>query len=111
MHIIYIVFPCLHCCVLDVLELFCVNSVYLVDDLHLMTLVLIQVAIKNNIDVFYFACQVPMNALFVEDGQMDKRVFLATWKDIPAQNEVQYALANIQCNAGIDLNISQLVIS
>lgn len=59
----------------------------------------LQVAIKNNIDVFYFACLVPMNVYFVEDGQMDKRVFLATWKDIPAQNEVQYTLTNVQCNA------------
>jgi AP-1 complex subunit beta-1 len=66
-----------------------------------------QVAIKNNIDVFYFACVVPMNVYFTEDGQMDKRVFLATWKDIPAHNEVQYTLANIQCNAGIVLNTSQ----
>jgi AP-1 complex subunit beta-1 len=68
---------------------------------------LMQVAIKNNIDVFYFACLVPMNVFFTEDGQMVKRVFLATWKDIPAQNEVQYTLANIQCNAGIVLNMSQ----
>lgn len=68
---------------------------------------LLQVAIKNNIDVFYFACLVPMNIFFTEDGQMDKRVFLATWKDIPAQNEVQYTLSNIQCNAGIVLNMSQ----
>lgn len=55
----------------------------------------LQVAIKNNIDVFYFACIVPMNVLFVEDGQLDKRVFLSTWKDIPAQNEVQYTLNGI----------------
>lgn len=48
----------------------------------------LQVAIKNNIDVFYFACIVPMNVYFTEDGQLDKRVFLSTWKDIPAQNEV-----------------------
>lgn len=59
----------------------------------------LQVAVKNNIEVFYFACLIPMNVFFVEDGQMDKRVFLATWKDIPAQNEVQYTLTNIQCNA------------
>ncbi|XP_054262877.1 AP-1 complex subunit beta-1-like [Macrosteles quadrilineatus] len=59
----------------------------------------LQVAIKNNIDVFYYACLVPMNVYFVEDGQMDKRVFLSTWKDIPAQNEVQYTLTNVQCNA------------
>lgn len=52
-----------------------------------------QVAIKNNIDVMYFAVLVPLYVLFTEDGNMEKRVFLATWKDIPAQNEVQYQLA------------------
>jgi len=77
--------------------------------LHFLTF-FVQVAIKNNIDVFYFACLVPMNVFFTEDGQMDKRVFLATWKDIPAQNEVQYTLANIQCSAGIAISISQSVI-
>jgi len=58
------------------------------------------VAVKNNVDVFYFSCMVPMHVLFTEDGEMDKRVFLATWKDIPVQNEVQYELSNVQHNAG-----------
>ncbi|KAK0176124.1 hypothetical protein PV328_000292 [Microctonus aethiopoides] len=48
----------------------------------------LQIAIKNNIDVFHFACIVPMNVYFMEDGQLDKRVFLSTWKEIPVQNEV-----------------------
>lgn len=52
----------------------------------------LQVAIKNNIDVFYFSCTVPMNVLFMEDGEMDRKVFLATWKDIPATNEVESKL-------------------
>lgn len=43
-----------------------------------------------------------MHALFVEDGEMEKRVFLATWKDIPAQNEVQHEICNVQHNAGTD---------
>lgn len=59
----------------------------------------LQVAIKNNIDVFYFACLVPMNVYYVEDGQMDKRLFLSTWKEIPAQNELQYTLTNVQLSA------------
>ena len=42
-----------------------------------------------------------MHVLFTEDGEMDKRVFLATWKDIPVQNEVQYELSNVQHNAGL----------
>ncbi|XP_011494231.1 PREDICTED: AP-1 complex subunit beta-1 isoform X2 [Ceratosolen solmsi marchali] len=55
----------------------------------------LQVAIKNNIDIFYFACIVPMHVYFTEDGQLDKRVFLSTWKDIPAQNELNYILSGI----------------
>ena len=41
-----------------------------------------------------------MHILFVEDGKMEKRVFLATWKDIPSQNEVQHQISNIQHSAG-----------
>jgi len=59
----------------------------------------LQVAVKNNIDVFYFSCLISMHVLFGEDGEMDKRVFLATWKDIPVQNEVQYDLRDVQHNA------------
>ncbi|XP_074111555.1 adaptor protein complex 1/2, beta subunit isoform X1 [Cotesia typhae] len=59
----------------------------------------LQVAIKNNIDVFYFACLVPMHVYFTEDGQLEKRVFLSTWKDIPAQNEVQYTLNGVLLTA------------
>jgi AP-1 complex subunit beta-1 len=55
----------------------------------------LQVAIKNNVDVFYFSCIVPLHVFCCEDGAMEKRVFLATWKDIPTQNEVQYAIENV----------------
>lgn len=54
----------------------------------------LQVAVKNDLDVFYFACMIPIYAVFVEDGQMDKRLFLQMWKEIPAQNEVQYTITN-----------------
>ena len=60
----------------------------------------LQVAIKNNIDIFYFACIVPIHVFFTEEGNMEKKVFLATWKDIPAANEVQYTIQNVECNAG-----------
>lgn len=59
----------------------------------------LQIAVKNNVDVFYFACLIHGNTLFAEDGQLDKRVFLATWKEIPAANEVQYNLHGISGNA------------
>jgi hypothetical protein len=58
------------------------------------------VAIKNNLDIFYFSTVVPMHVMFMEDGEMDKRVFLATWKDIPTSNEMQYEIKNVQHNAG-----------
>lgn len=59
----------------------------------------LQIAIKNNVDIFYFACLIHGNALFIEDGQLDKRVFLTTWKEIPAANEVQHNLHSIGGNA------------
>jgi AP-1 complex subunit beta-1 len=52
----------------------------------------LQVAIKNNIDVFYLTVLVPMHMFFVEDGEIDKRLFLNSWKEIPEQNELQYQL-------------------
>lgn len=50
----------------------------------------LQVAVKNNVDVFYYACLIPLQVLFCEDGQLDKRFFLTTWKDIPGANEVLF---------------------
>ena len=50
--------------------------------------------------MFYFSATVPIHVFFVDDGEMEKRVFLATWKDIPAQNEVQYTITNVEHNAG-----------
>ena len=52
----------------------------------------LQIALKNNLDIFYFSCAVPYNVLWGEDGQMERKVFLATWKDIPPTNEVQSSL-------------------
>ncbi|KAB0352056.1 hypothetical protein FD754_016913 [Muntiacus muntjak] len=48
----------------------------------------LQVAVQNNIDVFYFSCLIPLNVLFVQEGKMEHQVFLATWKDIPIENEL-----------------------
>ncbi|KAK9884298.1 hypothetical protein WA026_005250 [Henosepilachna vigintioctopunctata] len=64
----------------------------------------LQVAIKNNVDVFYYACQIPIQILFTEDGSLDKRVFLTTWRDIPSANEVQYTLNDIKGTADMISN-------
>jgi hypothetical protein len=59
----------------------------------------LQVAIKNNVDIFYFSCIVPLHVFCTADGMMDKRVFLSTWKEIPAQNEVQHVLDVLSLSA------------
>uniref|UniRef100_A0AAX7W5J1 AP complex subunit beta n=1 Tax=Astatotilapia calliptera TaxID=8154 RepID=A0AAX7W5J1_ASTCA len=59
----------------------------------------LQVAVKNNIDVFYFSCQYPISMLFVEDGKMERQVFLATWKDIPNDSEAQFQIKDCHLNA------------
>uniref|UniRef100_A0A286Y5R7 AP complex subunit beta n=1 Tax=Cavia porcellus TaxID=10141 RepID=A0A286Y5R7_CAVPO len=59
----------------------------------------LQVAVRNNIDVFYFSCLIPLNVLFVEDGKMERQVFLATWKDIPNENELQFQIKECHLNA------------
>ncbi|XP_051981147.1 AP-1 complex subunit beta-1-like isoform X4 [Xyrauchen texanus] len=61
----------------------------------------LQVAVKNNIDVFYFSCQYPLSLLFVEDGKMERQVFLATWKDIPNENETQFQIKDIHLNSDV----------
>ncbi|XP_062307791.1 AP-1 complex subunit beta-1 isoform X3 [Osmerus eperlanus] len=59
----------------------------------------LQVAVKNNIDVFYFSCQYPISMLFVEDGKMDRQVFLGTWKDIPNEHESQFQIKDCHLNS------------
>ncbi|XP_066545729.1 AP-1 complex subunit beta-1 isoform X1 [Amia ocellicauda] len=59
----------------------------------------LQVAVKNNIDVFYFSCLYPINILFVEDGKMERQVFLSTWKDIPNDNEAQFQIKDCHLNS------------
>jgi len=61
----------------------------------------LQIAIKNNIDVFYFNSIVPIYVYFVNDGEMDKMTFLQTWQDIPEINEIKHQLENSN-NLSID---------
>nr|XP_020656496.1 AP-1 complex subunit beta-1 [Pogona vitticeps] len=59
----------------------------------------LQVAVKNNIDVFYFSTLYPLHILFVEDGKMERQMFLATWKDIPNENEAQFQVKDCPLSA------------
>eukprot|EP00126_Sphaerothecum_destruens_P006877 Sdes_comp19568_c0_seq1m11246 len=49
----------------------------------------LQIALKNNVDIFYFSVLVPAHVLFVEDGDIGKDQYLQTWRDIPDQQESQ----------------------
>ncbi|KAM6970370.1 AP-2 complex subunit beta isoform 1-T1 [Aplochiton taeniatus] len=71
----------------------------------------LQVAVKNNIDVFYFSGLIPLNIFFVEDGKMERQVFLATWKDIPNENELQYQIKECHLNADMESGVADTVSS
>jgi len=55
----------------------------------------LQVAVKNNVDVFYFAIVVPIHVYFISDSEMDKMAFMQAWQDIPESNEVRHQLQNV----------------
>ncbi len=43
---------------------------------------LIQIAVKNNMGVFYFQMNFPLQALFQENGQLSREDYLNLWKSI-----------------------------
>jgi vesicle coat complex subunit len=47
----------------------------------------IQIAIKNNVDVFYFVGECPLYTFFSGDGALEKMTYLQTWKSIPDHHE------------------------
>ena len=68
----------------------------------------LKVAMKNSVDIFYFACIAPIHVFFSEEGAMEKKTFLNTWKDIPASNETQYTIENVECTSdGIQTKMAQ----
>lgn len=48
--------------------------------LKMSPLNLLQIAIKNNIDIMYFAVNIPYHVLFVEDGQMGESLQTSSLK-------------------------------
>lgn len=63
----------------------------------------LQVAVKTNVDVFYFACIVPIHVYFILDNEMDKMAFVQTWQEIPQNFEIKQQLQNVH-----DLSIDDL---
>jgi len=63
----------------------------------------LQVAFKNNIEVFYFEVQVPLHIFFVEDGRLDRDPYLETWRAIPEEHERLFTLRPNATTPGIDV--------
>ncbi|EPQ14677.1 AP-1 complex subunit beta-1 [Myotis brandtii] len=66
----------------------------------------LQVAVKDNINAFYFSHLIPLNVHSVEDDKMESQVFLAAWKDIPNENELQFQIK--ECHLKADVISSKL---
>ena len=60
---------------------------------------LLQVAVKNNVGIFYFSCEVPFHVLCVESGNMDRKLFLSSWKEIPSTSETQTVIDGVRADA------------
>lgn len=52
----------------------------------------LQVAVKNNMGIFYFDLLIPPHVLFAADGKVDRNTLLDTWKNLPASTEVQSSI-------------------
>ena len=52
----------------------------------------IQVAIKTELDVFYFNQPFPLQAAFDESGKLGDQEFLGLWKSLPEVNEITQAI-------------------
>lgn len=47
-------------------------------------LTLLQIAVKNNVDVFYFQAELPLNVFFAEDGIVDQQTYMSMFGDASA---------------------------
>eukprot|EP01100_Stratorugosa_tubuloviscum_P007102 TRINITY_DN2988_c0_g1_i1.p1 TRINITY_DN2988_c0_g1~~TRINITY_DN2988_c0_g1_i1.p1 ORF type:complete len:932 (-),score=453.78 TRINITY_DN2988_c0_g1_i1:233-3028(-) len=62
---------------------------------------ILQIAVKNNAGVFYFADALSPGLLLLDDGRVEKGAYLHLWKSIPDQNE---KIKDIAVAANIDIN-------
>lgn len=66
----------------------------------------LKVALRNNIDVFYFIANIPIQVLFSEENKIEKMDFLKNWKEIPEVNEQK---AKISLWKRISIDSTELV--
>ncbi len=58
----------------------------------------LQIAVKHSGGIFYFADQVPFDALLSESGALEGGVYVAAWSAIPEQLEAMTELQGLQTN-------------
>eukprot|EP00730_Choanoeca_flexa_P017674 TRINITY_DN8542_c0_g1_i2.p1 TRINITY_DN8542_c0_g1~~TRINITY_DN8542_c0_g1_i2.p1 ORF type:complete len:877 (+),score=306.11 TRINITY_DN8542_c0_g1_i2:70-2700(+) len=58
----------------------------------------LQVAVKNSLDVLYFATNVPFHLYLAEDGQLPKREYLEMWREMDDSSEVVAAVSGVTAN-------------
>ncbi|KJE92686.1 adaptor-like protein complex 1 beta 1 subunit [Capsaspora owczarzaki ATCC 30864] len=58
----------------------------------------VQIAVKNNVDVFVFTAHVLLNSYFGEDGEMERSAYLSAWKEIPDTNERKFTVTQLSSN-------------
>ena len=58
----------------------------------------LQIALKNNVSVFYFSTPVPLHVLFVEDAAVDRNDYLRMWREIPDHLENRAEVSGLRAN-------------
>eukprot|EP01134_Creolimax_fragrantissima_P004200 CFRG4200T1 len=60
----------------------------------------LQVAVKNNVDVFYFSCEVPLHVLLTEDGVGDADKFFDEWDSSSMPRAERYTIDDVKGGFG-----------
>lgn len=55
----------------------------------------IQIAVKNNVKVYFLTDQIPLHAALTADGQIQKDDFMTVWNQIPDSNEKGVMISNL----------------
>eukprot|EP01099_Mayorella_cantabrigiensis_P004290 TRINITY_DN3217_c0_g2_i1.p1 TRINITY_DN3217_c0_g2~~TRINITY_DN3217_c0_g2_i1.p1 ORF type:complete len:805 (-),score=219.13 TRINITY_DN3217_c0_g2_i1:340-2754(-) len=48
---------------------------------------IVQVAFKNNVEIFYFQTEIPLHVFFTEDGRLEREPYIEAWKQIQEEYE------------------------
>jgi len=57
---------------------------------------MLQIAVKNNVSIFYFQCNVHLHILFPENGGLERSDYLRQWKEIPETNEHDIMISQLK---------------